>query len=54
MSVVINEFEVVAEPEARPASNAAATAPVPAQLDANEMEPVLCRLIERALRVRAD
>jgi len=57
MAVIINEFEVVAEPPpaerakepAPPAGSSASQAPTPA-----ELQRVLRRLEERAARVRAD
>lgn len=53
MGVIINEFEVVAEPETRPAPNAGAEpSPLPAAPSA--FEPVVRQLVERALRVWAD
>jgi len=52
MPVVINEFEVVTQPEESPRS-AAPTQPVPAQPQVREIEQIVRRQLERAMRVRA-
>lgn len=51
MSVVINEFEVVSQPGETPP--ATPTQQGPAQTQVREIEQIVRRQIERALRVRA-
>lgn len=52
MAVVINEFEVVPAPPPAAATVSAAPAPPPG-LSARDIETILQRLHERAVRVRA-
>ena len=53
MPVVINEFEVVAAPEASPQSAAAPERPAPSGVTPQDVEQIVVRARERAARLRA-
>ena len=53
MPVVINEFEVIAQPENGSPPPATPTQQTPPQPQVREIEQIIRRQMERALRVRA-